>query len=306
VSTTSFTLPAFAKINWTLHVLGRRADGFHEIRTIFQTVSLCDLLTFEALAEDKFVLSCNEPSIPCDESNLVWRAARALRDRYRIKAGAAVRLEKRIPSEAGLGGGSSDAAVTLLGLSRLWRVETNREELTEIGARLGADVPFFLTGGTALGTGLGTEIKPLADIAAEHLLVVKPRAKVSTPEAYKALKRPALTKSTGDIILAISRAEALKRDSLPAGLHNDFEPVIFRLHGEIARASEMLMENGALGALLAGSGASVFAIFDNDERLARAQRVLDRVEGWRTFKCSALGRNEYTEALGECAAFLRS
>ncbi|MBD0373029.1 MAG: 4-(cytidine 5'-diphospho)-2-C-methyl-D-erythritol kinase [Pyrinomonadaceae bacterium] len=305
MSLQSFTLPAYAKINWRLHVLGRRADGFHELRTIFQTVTLQDRLIFAQSETESLALTCDDASIPVDERNLVLRAARALREKYEVRAGARVHLEKRIPAEAGLGGGSSDAAITLLGLAHLWRIKTNREALAEIGASLGADVPFFLTGGTALGTGLGTEIEPLADVRAERLLIVKPRAKVSTAEAYKALKRPALTKEMSDIILSISRAEARLQDSLHEVLHNDFEPAIYALYPEIAHARARLIEQGASGALLAGSGASVFGIFDNEEALDRARSVLGGEPGWRVFRSAAIGRSAYMEALGACAALLQ-
>jgi 4-diphosphocytidyl-2-C-methyl-D-erythritol kinase len=305
VSQSPFTLPAFAKINWTLHVLGRRPDGFHELRTIFQTITLHDRLTFAARdSDDQLALSCDEPAIPVDERNLIWRAAYALREKHGIRRGASLHLEKRIPTEAGLGGGSSDAAVALLGLARLWQVETKVEELAAIGAKLGADVPFFLTGGTALGAGLGTTITPLPEITAEHLLVIKPRARVSTPEAYKALKRGALTKESPDIILSISRAEARISDSLHEALHNDFEPAIYELYPEIARARSRLIEQGARGALLAGSGACVFGIFENEEALGSARSVLEQEPGWRVFTSATLNRAAYRLALGEGGALL--
>lgn len=306
MSRRSVTLPAYAKLNWTLRVGARLADGFHELRTIFQTITLHDRLTFAARDDEKFSLTCDEPTIPVDERNLVWGAGRLLSQRYGIRRGASVHLLKRIPAEGGLGGGSSDAAIALLALAHLWQVETSREELVEIGAQLGADVPFFLTGGTGLGTGLGTRVKPLADVRADHLLIVTPRERISTAEAYKALKRPALTKESDDIILSVSRAEAQLYDSLPEALHNDFEPVIFGLYPEIARARDLLIEHGAGGALLAGSGASVFGIFDNEEALGAARSVLEREQGWRVFTSAALGRADYLKALGPAAAVLHS
>src|SRR6266853_1921069 len=153
VSVETFTLPSFAKINWILRVLGRRTDGFHELHTIFQTVTLHDKISFIARDDAELQLTCDSPDIPVNESNLILRAALALREKHDIKKGASIHLEKVIPMEGGLGGGSSNAAITLLGLARLWKIETNLHELTKIGASLGADVPFFLTGGTALGTG---------------------------------------------------------------------------------------------------------------------------------------------------------
>ena len=187
MSLETFTLPSFAKINWRLRVLGRRPDGFHELRTIFQTITLHDELSFTAHTGERLQLTCDSAEIPVDESNLILRAAHALQDRFDVRRGAAIHLEKNIPVEAGLGGGSSNAAIALLGLARLWKIETSLHELTKIGASLGADAPFFLTGGTALGTGLGTEVKPVKEVKAEHLLIIKPEAKVSTAEAYKAL-----------------------------------------------------------------------------------------------------------------------
>jgi 4-diphosphocytidyl-2-C-methyl-D-erythritol kinase len=305
VSLRSFTLPAHAKINWRLHVLGRRPDGFHELRTIFQTVTLHDRLTFAAVADDRLSLTCDDTSVPVDDRNLVLRAASLLRERHAVRGGASINLEKRIPVEAGLGGGSSDAAIALLGLCHLWHIKTNRQELSEMGAELGADVPFFFTGGTALGTGLGTEIEPLPDVSGEHLLIIKPRAKVSTPEAFRALKRPALTKETGDIILSISRAAGRIRDSLHEVLHNDFEQAIYELYPEIALARARLIEQGARRALLCGSGASVFGIFENEEALGLARSVLEAQPGWRVFRSAAIGRSAYLQALGVCAALLQ-
>ena len=303
MSQQSFTLPAYAKINWRLHVLGRRADGYHELCTVLQTITLHDRLSFAVRDDGQLSFSCDDPSLPADENNLVLRAAHALREKYSVRQGAEIRLEKRIPAEAGLGGGSSDAAVALMGLAQLWRLRATRAELSEMGAGLGADVPFFFTGGTALGLGLGTEIQGLAEVRAEHLLIVKPRIGVSTAEAYKALQRPALTKQTSDIILSISRAEALFRDSLPEALSNDFEPVIYSLYPEVGRARERLITLGARGALLAGSGASVFGIFDSREESRKAQSVLEREEGWRVEPCATIARTDYQKALGFDAAF---
>jgi 4-diphosphocytidyl-2-C-methyl-D-erythritol kinase len=296
------TLKAFAKINWTLHVLGRRSDGYHEIRTIFQTVTLHDTLSFGLLKGGPIRLTCDRADIPVDEGNLVYRAALALQKRYGIKDGVRVHLEKRIPAAGGLGGGSSDAAVTLLGLAHLWRIEASPAELHEIGASLGADVPFFLVGGTARAVGLGTEITPLDEVVAEHLLIVAPGVGVSTAEAYKALNARALTKAGGEIMLSSSRADARILNSLHDALHNDFERVVFRLKPEIERAHGALLTKGARAALLAGSGSSVFGIFDNREALTEAAQALRFETGWGVFTCATLARAEYREALGLCAA----
>lgn len=300
----ALTLPAFAKINWTLHVLGRRPDDYHELHTIFQTVTLHDRLRFALRIDERIEIRCDAPDIPVDETNLIYRAATALRERYGARYGATIDLEKHIPAGGGLGGGSSNAAVALMGLAHIWRVETTGSELVEMGARLGADVPFFFTGGTAAGSGLGTRIRPLADVADVHLLIVTPTVKVLTVEAYKALSAPALTKQSSDIILSSSRANAQIPDSVPYHLYNDFERVVLRLEPEIERAKNALMGAGARASLLAGSGSSVFGIFDNSESQERAARLLSAEKGWRVFLCGALRRAAYSEALGPCAHFL--
>jgi 4-diphosphocytidyl-2-C-methyl-D-erythritol kinase len=228
-----------------------------------------------------------------------------LRNRRRIQRGASINLEKVIPVEGGLGGGSSNAAVALLGLASLWEIETSRQELENIGASLGADVPFFLTGGTALGTGLGTDVSPINDVVAEYLLIVQPEAKVSTIEAYKRLNSPALTKVESDIILSISRADEQFTDSHPNALHNDFEPVVLQMKPEIGRVRNALLDAGARCALLAGSGSSVFGVFDNGEARERAIEALEKGE-WRIFPCATLSRTAYLAALGACAAPLLS
>ncbi|HLL69969.1 MAG TPA: 4-(cytidine 5'-diphospho)-2-C-methyl-D-erythritol kinase [Pyrinomonadaceae bacterium] len=295
-----FTLPSFAKINLTLRVHGRRDDGYHEIQTVFQTITLHDELTFERAGHEQVELICDDApaDIPRDETNLVYRAAVALRERFGVTSGARVALRKNIPSGGGLGGGSSNAAVALVGLARLWEIDADRPALARIGAGLGADVPFFLTGGTALGTGRGTSIHTLADAPHAHLLVVTPNVKVSTAEAYKALDAPALTKPISPVNLAVSRTQAEISGSLPAALANDFERVVYRLHPEIERARDALTASGASGALLAGSGASVFGLFDGAEHRAQAQASLTIEAGWQVFACTTLTRGEYAEAFG--------
>lgn len=305
---TRFTLPAFAKINFSLRVLGRRAeDDLHEIHTVFQTVALADHLTFESRDDNLIELVCDAPGIPTDESNLVHRAAARLRESFRVKnVGARIELSKRIPAGGGLGGGSSDAAVTLLGLAHLWKIQTNKSELVEIGKTLGADVPFFFTGGTALGTGTGTDIMPLPDAPAGPLLIVTPADEnVSTAEAYAAMLAPVLTSEKRAAILLSSRAEMEGTKNLVRNLHNDFEKVVLPLRPRIARAKSALLEAGARRALLSGSGASVFGIFNSEEEQSHAlSSLLSAFAGWQVFKCAALSRSEYIRALGDCSNIL--
>jgi 4-diphosphocytidyl-2-C-methyl-D-erythritol kinase len=304
VSADKINVPAFAKINLGLRVRGRRPDGYHEISTVFQTVSLRDTLSFQAKTDGELEIVCSDPSIPTDDSNLVLRAASSLRERFGVTQGALIELEKVIPAGGGLGGGSADAAVTLAALATLWEIETSAAELAEIGARLGADVPFFLTGGTALGTGTGTDIRSLEDAPKMHLAVVAPGVHVSTAEAYGALGAPALTKVEPLVNLPVSRTEADFPDSLCGVWSNDFEAVVVRLYPEIGRAREGLAGAGARRVMLSGSGSSVFGVFESKGEAARARETLESESGWEVFACETLTRAEYLAALGRVAAVL--
>ena len=288
-------LPSFAKINWTLRIFGRRPDGYHEVATLLQSISLCDELTFELRDDGQISLTCDDPDIPVDDSNLIVKAARALQ---RPGQGVSVHLDKRIPTKAGLGGASSNAAVTLLALNQLWRGELQNTDLLNIANGLGADVPFFLMGGCAEGTGTGTELRSVADVEQRHLIVITPNASVSTAVAYAALDRGSLTTSESASILSSSFAEPVSGDSGPWSLHNDFEVVIFEIEPEIRRAKVALLDAGARGALLAGSGSSVFGIFDDEAARDRALDKLRCEAGWRIFSCHTVSRAEYLQAMG--------
>jgi 4-diphosphocytidyl-2-C-methyl-D-erythritol kinase len=294
----ALTLPAFAKCNWSLRVFGKRSDGYHEIDTVLQTISLHDTLTFQLKDDAKIALMCDDRSIPSDERNLAWRAATALQTRYAEKRGVHIRLEKRIPAQAGLGGGSSDAAVTLIALAHLWQIETAEDELFEIADKLGADVPFFLQGGTARGTGRGDRVTSLKDAPETFFLVLKPNASVATSKAYEALNSATLTRRNAKIILSSSRASDFSSEFEPKDLHNDFEAAAFRLEPEIERAKLALLKTGAQAALLAGSGSAVVAVFENKDAQERAIQAIELETGWRAFPCKTVGRSHYETALG--------
>lgn len=291
-----FALPSFAKINLSLRILGRRADGFHELCTIFQTVSLADRLTFRA--NDGIVLTCINENIPIDESNLIVRAALKLREKYGIASGAAIHLEKNTPAPGGLGGGSSNAAVALLGLAKLWKIEFDFQTFEEIGKTLGADVPFFLCGGTALGVGRGDEIVSLADAAEKNLLIVTPNIAVSTAAAFARVNAARLTNKTPKSILQICREQSKIVDFQPANLINDFEETVFRAEPEIGRVKETLLSfAGARAASLSGSGASVFAVFESDELRQKALYSLKSETNWRVFAVETVSRSDYRASL---------
>lgn len=291
-----FSLPSFAKINLHLQVLGKRGDGFHDIFTVFQTVSLHDRLTFEN-AKDKIDLECNDAEVSDDDSNLIIQTAKVLQMELRISNGARIRLDKRIPMGGGLGGGSSNAAVALIGLSKLWEVTVTPEKLVSLASLIGSDVPFFLTGGTAIGAGRGIDLEEVSDFEAKYLIVVTPNVHVSTSMAYAGLGVQSLTNGESNRILRVCRSEAESPDFLHSTLKNDFESTVFAAFPEIGRVKQVLLDLGAKQALMSGSGASVFAVFDKEETRQAALKALDNEVNWRKFAVAAVSRAEYREAL---------
>ena len=290
-------IPALAKVNLRLEVLGKRPDGFHELRTIFQSVSLKDELRLRSTRKSGIELRVrgnaslsNEPV----EKNLVYRAVDALRQEFRQRDGIAIELRKAIPAGRGLGGGSSDAASALIGYLRLAKKQLPRERLFELAATLGADVPFFLEGGRALGIGKGDEIYPLPDIPKLHLLVVSPNAiHVPTPDAYRWLDAPKLhaaqlTNSAGNSKL--HRFCALSWSLQGSPLLNDFEDAVFQQHPRLAEIKRDLLQNGATEALLAGSGSAVIGVFPSP---AKARRAAVGFPLDQTFVCETVSRDSY-------------
>jgi len=197
-----------------------------------------------------------------------------------------------------LGGGSSDAAVTLIGLTQLWDATSPGQELLEIASALGADVPFFFFGGTARGTGIGQDLAPLPDVPDRYLVALKPNANVPTSAAYTSLKARSLTTAEAKTILSSSERGEISDSFDSKAFQNDFEPVVFELEPEIKRAKTALMKAGAEAALLAGSGSAVFGIFDSGDAQERAIQVIELEAGWRVFPCRTVGRNSYRSAMG--------
>ena len=291
----SISLPAFAKINLDLRILGTRPDGYHDLRTVFQTLALADQVTVRA-RRGPFVITCDDPAVPTDRTNLVWKAASLMRRLGARRAGPprdlAIDLQKRIPSQAGLGGGSADAAATLVALNHLWKLDLDSTTLARIGARLGADVPFFLVGGTALGLGRGDDIYPLDEMPAIHVVVLRPAFGVSTVDAY----------GWYDKQVPRHRREPPARPA-PAGwpswsasLRNDLEPPVTKHHPAIGRLRQSLVDAGATFAAMSGSGSAVFGLFDRADAARRTANDLAR-PGWAVVCTKTLNRREYARRL---------
>jgi 4-diphosphocytidyl-2-C-methyl-D-erythritol kinase len=291
-------IPAFAKINLCLDILGKRADGYHELRTIFQSVSLHDDLHLRASRQNGIALSIQGNAVLSREpfqKNLVYRAVDALRRELKIRTGVEIELRKTIPAGRGMGGGSSDAAAALLGYLRLTGRKLPLPGLLEIASSLGADVPFFLFGGRALGISRGNEIYPLPDIPKLSILIVSPcDIHVPTPDAYKWLKaRPlTLTKSAADPKLW--RFCALCWSTQGSGLSNDFERPVFRRHPRLDQIKRALLQRGAAEASLAGSGSAVFGVFPSP---TMARRAAVWFPDDQTFVCETLSRDRYVRKM---------
>lgn len=299
------TLPSFAKINWTLEILGKRPDGYHELRTLLQTVSVADELVFEPL-EQGIEIVCDHPNVPCDETNLVHKAATLLADFTGVKKGIRVTINKRIPTAAGLGGGSGNAAVTFIALQELWSAKLQPRDLFDLGARLGADVPFFFVGGTCLGIGRGDEIYPLADINADNLLLVNAGILVPTREVYGALP-PELTNPSAIHKMPTSfeaAYAAITPQDEQIMLKNDLEMPVIARHSTLGEIKKSLRDAGASGVLMSGSGSTIFAIFDSDKARNDAQRELSQ-NGWWCATARTLGRGEYQAIYRQALATLQ-
>jgi 4-diphosphocytidyl-2-C-methyl-D-erythritol kinase len=291
-------VPAFAKINLRLDILGKRADGYHELRTVFQTVSLHDELRLRSARNTSISLSIvgnaalsREPF----QKNLVYRAVDTLRGELKIRSGVEIELRKKIPAGRGLGGGSSDAAAALLGYLRLTRSELPASRLMEIASSLGADVPFFLQGGRALGISRGDEIYPLPDIPKLAILIVSPREiHVPTPDAYKWLHAPPLTLTKSPALSKLWKFCALCWSAQGDGLSNDFEKPVFQRHPRLGQVKRALLRVGASEASLAGSGSAVFGVFPSP---ALARRAAVGFPDDQTFVCETLSRNRYVRRM---------
>lgn len=297
----NFEVPSFSKINWTLEILGRRADGYHELRTILQTVDVCDQLQF-APAESEIALTCDHPDVPCDETNLIYGAAVLLKQLTGCDKGAKIDLQKRIPMGAGLGGGSSNAAVALLALTQLWGLDVATHDLFRLGSQLGSDVPFFFFGGTGIGIGRGDEVYPMADIAAEHLLLVNPGVHVPTREIYGNLSSeltsaPAVNNMPFSLEAAYARMHGAQWQ-----LRNDLERPALALYPLIGQVKQRLEQLDATSVLMSGSGATVFAVFESEAARTQARQALSDT-GWWCAATRTLSQNEYQAALEENFGF---
>ncbi len=263
-----------SKINLALRVLGKREDGYHEIETLFQMIAVYDWLKFEPVSTG-VTLHCNVPKIPVDETNLVLKAAHLLQSAYPKKSRTGVRidLDKTIPSGAGLGGGSSNAAGTLVALNFFWDLQLRWEDLMPLATEIGSDVPFFLVSPCAFGTGRGEQLTPLEPFKKFHLIVIYPEISIATAWAYRNLNLK-LTKKQNNISILQNFSSLSDISRLGSLLENDFEPIVFKSYPEVLKVKNRLRGAGAEGVLMSGSGSAVFGVFLDSKQAVVAFSLL--------------------------------
>ncbi|NJK41900.1 MAG: 4-(cytidine 5'-diphospho)-2-C-methyl-D-erythritol kinase [Acaryochloridaceae cyanobacterium SU_2_1] len=302
----SYTLKAPAKINLLLEIIGDRADGFHELVMVLQSIDLADIVQLHPLGGDRIEIHCNHPEIPCDQRNLAYRAARLLQDKYPGNAGVSISLQKNIPIGAGLAGGSTDAAAVLVGLDLMWNLGLTQTELQDYAATLGSDIPFCVSGGTALALGRGEALTPLPDLDQLYAVLAKYQSlSVSTPWAYQTYRQqfgasycrdPQLldhrrrAAHSSDLLVAISHRDVLQ---VPQHLYNDLEKVVLPQYPLVQALRDQFEKLGALGTMMSGSGPTVFGLAESRiqaERLAGQMRVAiadPDLDLWVTQFCSS-------------------
>ena len=275
---------ACAKINLCLDVLSRRSNGYHDVEMVMTNIDIADVLEIRELEEKKISLICNNKDLATDETNLIYKAIVLLQKETKRDFGVEVRLEKNIPMEAGMAGGSADAAATLKAVNELFQLDISTDRLLELGACLGADIPFCIMGGTALAEGIGEKLTKLKPVPKLKLLIAKPKAGLSTKLVYENLDIDNMNK-TGfkhkDVremvsIIESDEADDIKTLQIAKALNNILEVPSLRLLPLIAEIKQIMNDNNCLGSLMSGSGTAVFGIFDNDSDILGAKAVLEK------------------------------
>lgn len=269
-------LKAYAKINLGLDVVRRREDGYHEVRMIMQTIKLYDKLTFRLLEEDEIHIKTNLGFLPVNEDNLVYKAVKLLKDTYHIPKGMEIDLFKCIPVAAGMAGGSTDCAAALVGASKMFGLHLSKQELMELGVKLGADVPYCVLRGTALSEGIGEILTPLPPMPDCHILIAKPPISVSTKFVYENLRANELQThpDIDGMVNAIQNEDLL---GIAQRMENVLETVTIPAYPVIENIKDCMKDNGAINALMSGSGPTVFGIYQNEEQAEQTrERIRER------------------------------
>jgi 4-diphosphocytidyl-2-C-methyl-D-erythritol kinase len=313
------SVPSFAKINLGLRIGAMRADGFHELLTVYQTIALYDLVRVSVGRGTGIEIKCSDPRVPCDSSNTCYKIAERALEALQLGGRVVIEIEKRLPVQGGLGGASGNAVAALVALERAVKRQLTGPERLRISAEVGSDLPLFLMGGTVLGIGRGEQVYPLRDLPSIPCVVVLPETAVSTPEAFADWDRLTLPpgsdkmlRSSREISVWLAaaeisrgsgvsakgggRAESPLLDLVRAGIENDFEKVVFRQHPELCEVKRVLERSGAQYASLSGSGSAVYGLFSSREKAARAVKKLT-ARGTRALLTATLTRRQYWNKL---------
>ena len=261
-------LKSYGKINLFLDVKGKLPSGYHDIVTVIQSIDIYDEITLKPVNEDKIIIECSDLSIPVDESNTCFKAAMVLKDTFGINSGIHIYIDKKIPAGAGMGGGSSNAAAVIKGLNALWKLNLSREELSAIGVRVGADVPFCLVGGTCLAEGICDKVTDLNDFLWNDILLVKPEFSISTAFIYKNLKSDYY--NLYDSSLMLRHLSSHDHESTARSVSNTLEKVVEIFHPQIKDIKGLMIDNGAISSIMTGSGSTVFGLFKDSTSLNKA------------------------------------
>ena len=269
----SIVLKAPAKLNLFLNITGKREDGYHLIESIMQTIDLCDEVSIQLANGNEICVTSNEQGIPLDEGNIVSKIARKVAEYKKIEFGCKIHIEKNIPTGAGMGGGSSDGAITLIGLNKLLSLNLSHKELLKIAESVGADIPFLLSGGTAKVLGIGEKVESISPLYNCYFVIVKPDVSIDTKKAYKMLDEVEIkeTKNVEDIILAIKNNSV---EDVGKNLYNCFELIAPK---EINEIKTMLNRCGAINSLMTGSGSAVFGVFPDFDSAELARKALNKI-----------------------------
>jgi len=278
-------LKAPAKINLYLEIINKRPDGYHNIESIMHTVSLFDILEFTLTSDSEIELSCSDKSLPVDSTNLVYKTAKKMQEKYGVNRGIKIHLTKNIPMGAGLGGGSSDSAAVIKALNRIWNINASKEELESFAKKIGADVPFFLTGGTAKIEGIGEKVTKIPSDVHLHAVLVKPDFGVSTVLAYSKIKFPLTNQRKIHKITDVLTKSSFTSEAAKDLLFNRFEEFVFPEFPEIEKIKTMLQSFGC-ASLMSGSGATVFALTSSREKSEEIVKRLS-IYKWNTWAVSS-------------------
>lgn len=269
----NIAINSYAKINLALDIIGKREDGYHEIKTIMQSIDLKDKLIIENIDKNEIIVNCNHPGVPLDENNLVYKSWEIMKEIAKVEKGIKVTIDKNIPMGAGLAGGSSNAGAVLKGLNELWDVGLTKEELIDLGKGIGADVPFTILGGTALAEGVGEKLTSLKSFRNKHVLICNPGIEISSKYAYSILK---IDDERVDVEKIIKAMENEDLELIGKLSRNKMEDEIFKKYEIIERIKLDLINSNAKVSLMSGSGSSVFGIFEDEESMNKAKEKVEK------------------------------